>query len=98
MKDQTDIVIAGSLKKYGFYQADNVFSTNGLCPVILAHLQGQIGHQINILEEDGSEILVAVWDTYNHAILVPDISPTIQPRHQVPNHGARLVFEECGDE
>lgn len=44
-------IIAGSLRKYGFDQADNVFSVKGLCPTILAHLQGKIGHQINIMEE-----------------------------------------------
>ena len=47
--------VAGSLNKYGFSQADNVWSINGVCPTILAHLQGQIGHQINILEEEEVE-------------------------------------------
>ena len=47
--------IAGSLNLYGFAQADNVYSTEGICPTILAHLQGQTGHQIQILEE--SEML-----------------------------------------
>lgn len=44
-------MLAGSLNKYGFAQADSVWSVNGICPTILAHLQGQIGHQINILEQ-----------------------------------------------
>ena len=44
--------IAGSLNLYGFSQADNVYSTDGICPTILAYNQGQIGHQIQILEEN----------------------------------------------
>lgn len=47
--------IAGSLNKYGFDQADNVFSVVGCSPTILAHLQGQMGHQINILVEEEDE-------------------------------------------
>ena len=47
-----NVMIAGSLNKYGFDQADKVYSVEGLCPTILAHLQGQIGHQINILENE----------------------------------------------
>lgn len=53
MKRSNEPTVAGSLRKYGFQQADNVYSTRGVSPTILAHLQGQIGHQINILEEDG---------------------------------------------
>ena len=48
-------ILAGSLNYYGFSQADAVYSPKGVCPTILAHLQGQIGHQINILEEDDGE-------------------------------------------
>ena len=48
-------LLAGDLHKYGFLQADNVWSLDGICPTILAHLQGTIGHQINILEEDECE-------------------------------------------
>ena len=44
--------IAGSLNKYGFSQADNVWDVNGISPTILAYNQGQIGHQINIMEEE----------------------------------------------
>lgn len=47
-----DVVVVGNLHKYGFSQADNVYSTCGISPTILAHLQGYIGHQINILEEE----------------------------------------------
>ena len=43
--------LAGNLHKYDFAQADNVWSINGVCPTILAHNAGQVGHQINILEE-----------------------------------------------
>lgn len=43
--------IAGSLNKYGFAQADNVWSVKGVCPTVLAHIGGQIGHQIQILKE-----------------------------------------------
>ena len=43
--------LAGSLRKYNFAQADNVWSIGGVCPTILAYNAGQIGHQINILEE-----------------------------------------------
>lgn len=42
--------IAGSLNKYGFRQADSVWSVYSVCPTIIT--QGsQIGHQIQILEE-----------------------------------------------
>jgi len=47
-----DCELAGSLNKYGFAQADNVWSVKGVCPTVLAYNGGQIGHQINILEED----------------------------------------------
>lgn len=43
--------LAGSLNKYGFGQADNVWSVDGICPTIITG-GNQIGHQINILEED----------------------------------------------
>ena len=48
--------LAGDLHKYNFAQADNVWSINGVCPTILAYNQGQIGHQINILEEEDDEV------------------------------------------
>ena len=41
--------LAGSLRRYNFGQADNVWSLGGISPTILAYNQGQIGHQINIL-------------------------------------------------
>ena len=47
--------VAGSLGYYGFDQADSVWDVNGVCPTILAHLQGQIGHQVNILEEEETD-------------------------------------------
>ena len=47
--------LAGNLHKYNFDQADNVWSIGGVSPTILAHLQGQIGHQINILEEEDDD-------------------------------------------
>lgn len=43
--------VAGNLHKYNFIQADIVYSVDGVCPTIMAHLQGQMGHQIQILEE-----------------------------------------------
>lgn len=49
---KNEVILAGSLNKYGFSQADYVWSINGICPTILAHLQGYIGHQINILEDN----------------------------------------------
>ena len=49
------VTLAGSLRKYGFRQADNVYSTNGVSPTVLAYNGGQIGHQINILEEEDGE-------------------------------------------
>lgn len=45
----------GSLNKYGFDQADSVWDSSKQCPTILAHLQGQIGHQVNILEEEETD-------------------------------------------
>lgn len=48
---KNEAILAGSLNKYGFSQADYVWSINGICPTILAHLQGYTGHQINILED-----------------------------------------------
>lgn len=53
MTNPTEQKLAGDLHKYGFQQADSVWSIGGVCPTILAHLQGQVGHQINILEEWG---------------------------------------------
>ena len=43
--------LAGSLNKYGFSQADNVWDTNGISPTIITGGH-QIGHQINIMEEE----------------------------------------------
>ena len=47
--------LAGSLNKYDFGQADNVWSIYGVSPTILAYNQGQIGHQINILVEENEQ-------------------------------------------
>jgi len=48
-----EIKIAGSLNKYGFDQADKVIEPRGgISPTILAHLQGQMGHQIQVIEHD----------------------------------------------
>jgi hypothetical protein len=47
--------LAGSLNKYDFGQADNVWSIWGVSPTILAYNQGQIGHQINILVEENEQ-------------------------------------------
>ena len=90
--------LAGNLHRWDFAQADNVYSVYGICPTITAHLQGQHGHQINILEEAENRTLLALWDEYNHAFLKPDLATTIQPRHQVPNHGMRLILMETSDE
>lgn len=38
--------------------------------------------------------IIAIWDEFNHAILPPEIATCIQPRHQVPKHGLRLILEE----
>lgn len=46
---------AGSLNRYGFQQADAVWSAGGVSPTILAYNGGQIGHQIQILEEDDEQ-------------------------------------------
>lgn len=40
--------LAGSLNKYGFGQADNVWSLDDVSPTIITGF-GQIGHQINVL-------------------------------------------------
>jgi hypothetical protein len=50
-----DPKLAGSLNKYDFGQADNVWSIGGVSPTILAYNQGQIGHQINILVEENEQ-------------------------------------------
>lgn len=50
-RDESPSLI-GSLNKYGFRQADSVWDITGVCPTILAHLQGHIGHQVNILVPD----------------------------------------------
>ena len=42
--------LAGSLNKYGFAQADNVWDTSGISPTIITG-GSQIGHQINIMEK-----------------------------------------------
>lgn len=49
-----ELRLAGNLNKYGFGQADNVWSVDGICPTIITG-GNQIGHQINILEEDEGE-------------------------------------------
>jgi|GEM_PF-3137146 len=41
-------LLAGSLNKYGFGQADKVWEMGGCSPTILAYNQGQIGHQIQV--------------------------------------------------
>ena len=50
-KESDGPVLAGSLDKYHFRQADAVYSPDGISPSIMAHLGGQNGHQIQILEE-----------------------------------------------
>ena len=90
--------LAGSLNKYGFAQADNVYSVYGVSPTITAHLGGQVGHQVNILEPQSKYELVAIWDEYNDAVISADLATTIQPRHQIPKHGLRLLLREGGDE
>lgn len=46
------------------------------------------------MERKKSERIMAIWDEYNHSILPPDLAPCVQPRHQVPKHGCRLIMEE----
>lgn len=48
--------VAGSLNKYGFSQADTVWSSDGISPTILAYNAGQMGHQINILAGGENEM------------------------------------------
>ena len=43
--------VAGSLNKYGFRQADTVYSIDGLCPAIICNAD-RIGHSVNIMEEE----------------------------------------------
>ena len=43
-------ILAGSMNKYGFSQADNVWDTHGISPTIITG-GSQIGHQINIMEK-----------------------------------------------
>lgn len=50
-----EIRLAGDLHKYGFYQADMVYSLSGVSPSVMAHLGGVIGHCIWILEEDDED-------------------------------------------
>ena len=62
MKNQT--ILAGDLHKYGFSQADNVYSTNGIAPTVTAHLGGQIGHQIQIVVyEDCEDVRLSEADS-----------------------------------
>lgn len=42
--------------------------------------------------------VVAIYDEYNHKILPPTTMTVIQPRHPVPNHGARLLILEGKNE
>lgn len=46
------IKLAGSVNRYGFSQADDIYSVKGISPTILAHLQGQTGHAIQIVYEE----------------------------------------------
>ena len=47
---------AGSLRKYGFSQADDVWSVEGVSPTIITG-GDRIGHSINILEESDVRLL-----------------------------------------
>lgn len=47
--------MAGNLNKYGFDQADSVWSTESVCPTITTDGH-RIGHSILILEERDGEI------------------------------------------
>lgn len=52
-KNENNPVLAGKTNYYGFAQADSVYmARGGISPCILAHLQGQVGHQVNILYEE----------------------------------------------
>lgn len=45
----------GRLNKYDFNQADSVWDVNAVCPTLVARMQGQIGGQVNILEEEETD-------------------------------------------
>ncbi len=46
------IKLAGSVNRYGFKQADDIYSVEGISPTILAYNQGQTGHAIQIAYEE----------------------------------------------
>lgn len=54
------IILAGNLHKYGFTQADNVYSTKGVSPTILAHGQGTIGHQVQIIVDKPTKRFIKI--------------------------------------
>lgn len=49
-------ILAGSLNKYDFRQADSVWSIYGIAPSVMAHNGGTNGHQIQILAEEEYEV------------------------------------------
>lgn len=69
------VIVAGSLNKYGFDQADRVVSGEGISPTILT-AGNQIGHQINILGN---------YSPSGHSaskVVSPDgIAPTVRENH-----------------
>ena len=48
-------ILIGNLHIHNYDKSNRVYSVHGICPTILAHGQGTMGHQINILEEKHDE-------------------------------------------
>lgn len=83
-------------------QARAVFDRGGLSPTLTAQM-GEKGNNFVYVTEgermncDKEPKILASWDSYNAKVdKEPDIAQAVQPRHQVPNHGERLVFETDG--
>lgn len=53
MKRMDRVLLEGSLNKYGFRQAGDVWSKSGISPTILT--AGRMGYEVHILEEENDE-------------------------------------------
>lgn len=86
-------IVAGNLGVYGFSQADSVHSTDGISPTILAHLQGQIGHQVNIMVV--GTIDAPTFNEMTSRVYSPEgLAPTVRT-YCGGGHEAKIVVSEA---
>lgn len=97
MDDRAEIIGYWPGKRWK--QARAVFDRGGLSPTLTAGMGAKGNNFVYVTEGermncDKEPKILASWDSYNDKVdKEPDIAQAVQPRHQVPNHGERLVFE-----